>query len=228
MTIIHFGDPWETPAGTKWLLRSKSSCGGGGSQGKWCFQAPEIQFFQNGLQSGFFFWKVGLSFSCGRTKTEAFQNDHSMHVIQRKVRDAMVFHSLYHFVWQGKNDWHKLRVYAYFFENGEKILRCQTYLDTCGHERGVTFTVLFIATRYYLQLCLAFLARLPRTEPHTHRIRSTSFRLVVTWLIERTYLSIDCTGGVGETNKRKGMPWQIHISFIGHSQYGQLAAVKTG
>ena len=96
--------------------------GEGGSQGKWCFQAPEIQFFQNGLQSGvfFFFWNVGLSFSCGRTKTEAFQNDHSMHVIQRKVRDAIVFHSLYHFVWQGKNDWHKLSVYAYFFENGEK------------------------------------------------------------------------------------------------------------
>ena len=125
--------------------------GGGESQGKCCFQAPEIQFFQNGLQSGvFFFWNVGLSFSCGRTKTEAFQNDHSIHVIRRKVRDAIVFHSLYHFVWQGKNDWHTLRVYAYFFENGEKILRCQTYLDTCGHERGVTFTVLFIATRYYL------------------------------------------------------------------------------
>ena len=125
--------------------------GGGESQGKCCFQAPEIQFFQNGLQSGvFFFWNVGLSFSCGRTKTEAFQNDHSIHVIRRKVRDAIVFHSLYHFVWQGKNDWHTLRVYAYFFENGEKILRCQTYLDTCGHERGVTFTVLFVATRYYL------------------------------------------------------------------------------
>ena len=28
---MHFGDPWETPAGTKWLLRSKSSCGGGGA-----------------------------------------------------------------------------------------------------------------------------------------------------------------------------------------------------
>ena len=34
--------------------------GGGGSQGKWCFQAPEIQFFQNGLQSGFFFLKRRL------------------------------------------------------------------------------------------------------------------------------------------------------------------------
>ena len=33
--------------------------GVGGSQGKWCFQAPETQFFQNGLQSGvFFFFKT--------------------------------------------------------------------------------------------------------------------------------------------------------------------------
>ena len=42
------------------------------------------------------------------------------------------------------------------------------------------------------------------TEPHTLRIWSTSFRLVVTWLTERTYASTDCTGGVGETIKRKG------------------------
>ena len=31
------------------------------------------------------------------------------------------------FVWKGKNDWHTLRVYAYFFENGEKNLRCQKF-----------------------------------------------------------------------------------------------------
>ena len=58
------------------------------------------------------------------------------------------------------------------------------------------------------------LAGLPRawsargTEPHTHRLWSTSFPLVVTWLTERTYVrtyaSTDCTGGVGETIKRKG------------------------
>ena len=46
------------------------------------------------------------------------------------------------------------------------------------------------------------------TEPHTHRILSTFFRLVVTWLTERTYVgtyaSTDCTGRVGETIKRKG------------------------
>ena len=36
------------------------------------------------------------------------------------------------------------------------------------------------------------------TESHTHGIRSTSFRLL------HTYASTDCTGGVGETIKRKG------------------------
>ena len=64
------------------------------------------------------------------------------------------------------------------------------------------------------QLIFQFLAGLPRaqsargTEPHTHGIWSTSFRLVVTWLTERTYVrtyaSTDCTGGVGETIKREG------------------------
>ena len=51
------------------------------------------------------------------------------------------------------------------------------------------------------------IAGLPRarstrgTEPHTHGIWSTSFRVVVTWL---TVTSTDCTGRVGETIKRKG------------------------
>ena len=55
------------------------------------------------------------------------------------------------------------------------------------------------------QNCRHFIAGLPRalTEPHTHGIWSTSFRLVVTWLTERTYASTDCTGGVGETIKRR-------------------------
>ena len=39
---------------------------------------------------------------------------------------------------------------------------------------------------------------------YTHRICSTSFRSVVTWLTGRTYASTDCTAGVGETIKRKG------------------------
>ena len=63
-----------------------------------------------------------------------------------------------------------------------------------------------------------FLAGLPRarsargTEPHTHRFWSTSFRLVVTWLTERTYVSTDCTGGLGETIKRKGGVSQARLS----------------
>ena len=60
-------------------------------------------------------------------------------------------------------------------------------------------------------LSYALLAGLPGargTEPHSHRIWSTSFRLVVTWSTERTYVrtyaSTDCTGRVGKTIKRKG------------------------
>ena len=78
----------------------------------------------------------------------------------------------------------------------------------------------------------SFLAGLPRarsargTEPRTHRIWSTSFHLVVTWLTERTYVrmyvptyaSTDCAGRVGETIKRKGGVSQVclgkPISFI--------------
>ena len=62
------------------------------------------------------------------------------------------------------------------------------------------------------------IAGLPRarsargTEPHTHGIWSTSFRLVVTWLTKRTYASTDCTGGVGETIKRKGGVSQACLS----------------
>ena len=56
------------------------------------------------------------------------------------------------------------------------------------------------------------------TEPHTHRIWSTCFHLVVTWLTERTYASTDCTGRVGETIKRKRGVSQVclgkPISFI--------------
>ena len=54
------------------------------------------------------------------------------------------------------------------------------------------------------------IAGLPRarsargTEPHTHGIWSTSFRLVVTWLTERTYASTDCTGGAGGDYQKEG------------------------
>ena len=53
-----------------------------------------------------------------------------------------------------------------------------------------------------------FIVGLPRargTEPHTHRLWSTSSRLVVTWLTERTYVRVyGLYGWVGETIKRKG------------------------
>ena len=72
----------------------------------------------------------------------------------------------------------------------------------------------FLSCDYFCPQLTVFVAGLPRarsargTEPHTHRLWSTSFRLVVTWLTERTYVrtyaSTDCTGGVGETINRKG------------------------
>ena len=71
------------------------------------------------------------------------------------------------------------------------------------------------------------------TEPHTHGIWSTSFRLVVMRLTKRTYTPTDCKVGVGGDYQKggrgvSGMSWQVHILYIGHSQNGQLTAVKTG
>ena len=50
------------------------------------------------------------------------------------MRDAIVFPLFSVFVWTGENDSNRLRVDAYFFENGEKNLRFQTKTDTCGRE----------------------------------------------------------------------------------------------
>ena len=67
--------------------------------------------------------------------------------------------------------------------------------------------------------------------PHTHRLWSTSFRLVVTWL---TYVRVYGLYGWGRGDYQKegrgvsGVSCQVHIFYIGHSQYGQLTAVKTG
>ena len=36
------------------------------------------------------------------------------------------------YLWTGENDAKTLRVDANLFENGEKKLRCQTNMDTCG------------------------------------------------------------------------------------------------
>ena len=69
-------------------------------------------------------------------------------------------------------------------------------------------------------------ARLPPFSGAPKRVNLFSFGCHV---IDRAYVSTDCTGEVGETIKRKGVvSWQIHIFYIAHSQYGQLIPVKTG
>ena len=91
---------------------------------------------------------------------------------------------------------------------------------------------------------LALIAGLPRarrargTESHTHGIWSTSFRLVVTCLTERTYVRVYRLYGWGRGDYQKegrgvsGVSLQVLIFYIGHCvghcQYGQLTAVKTG
>ena len=50
----------------------------------------------------------------------------------------------------------------------------------------------------------------------------------------RTYVRVYRLYGWGRGDYQKegrgvsGVSWQIHIFYIGHSQYGQLTAVKTG
>ena len=55
------------------------------------------------------------------------------------------------------------------------------------------------------------------TEPHTHRIWSTSFLLVGTWLTERTYVRVYSLYGWGRGDYQgrgvSGLSWQIHIFY---------------
>ena len=59
------------------------------------------------------------------------------------------------------------------------------------------------------------------TEPHTHGMWSISFRLVVTWLTERTYVRVYRLYGWGRGDYQKegrgvsGVSWQVHIFNIG-------------
>ena len=79
------------------------------------------------------------------------------------------------------------------------------------------------------------LARLPRFSGAPTRARRAWDRAPYSWNMVKLF-SFGChvtdrgyVRGVGETIKRKGrVSWQIHIFYIGHSQYGQLKAVKTG
>ena len=88
------------------------------------------QFFENGLQSGVFFL----------LRTPLIR-----HTAKGKGRYGILF-VVTVFAWKGKNT---CVLYTYFFENGERNLRFQKYLDTCGHGRGLTFILPFI---YYPQL----------------------------------------------------------------------------
>ena len=73
---------------------------------------------------------------------------------------------------------------------------------------------------------------------HLSRAPTTSFHLVLTWLTERTYVRTYVRvyrlyGWVREDYQKEGrgvsgVYCQVHIFNIGHSQYGQLTAVKTG
>ena len=74
-------------------------------------------------------------------------------------------------------------------------------------------------------------------EPHTHRIWSTSFLFgchVIDRAYVRTYVRVYRLYGWGRGDYQKegrgvsGVSWQVHIFYIGHSQYGQFSAVKTG
>ena len=65
------------------------------------------------------------------------------------------------------------------------------------------------------------IAGLPRarsargTEPHTHRLWSTSFRLVVTWLTERTY--VGTFTGEKRLIGRRATTWHCQIQIGGNT-----------
>ena len=52
--------------------------------------------------------------------------------MHRRVSYRCQIDSSYSYVWTGENDAKTPRVYANFFDNGEKKLRFQTNTDTCG------------------------------------------------------------------------------------------------
>ena len=95
------------------------------------------------------------------------------------------------------------------------MFQCIAVLYAWDTKLGIRFLFIWVTGPGFAPYSsTAFYSGLPRArsargaEPHTHRLWSTSFPLVVTWLTERTYArtcpSTDCTGGVGETIKRKG------------------------
>lgn len=121
--MIHFGDVWKTPAGTKWrgTPEEEVQCGIGASalfriflkmesfffvlaflpQGKRCFQT-ETQSFKNGLLSGDFLKTPAYRFFFAEGKGSY----RTSFVISFSCARAKTGHTLH--------------VYANFFENGEK------------------------------------------------------------------------------------------------------------
>ena len=77
-------------------------------------RSPERSFFEN----------AGLSFLCGRTKTEAFENDHVIHVhlsyitVEGKGYYRMSF-IISNCPVEGQKRGHTLHVYAYFVSKTE-------------------------------------------------------------------------------------------------------------
>ena len=65
--------------------------------------------------------------------------------MHRWVSYSCQIDSSYSYVWTGKNDAKTPRVYANFFENGEKKLRFQTKMDTCGQVLSLSLLYVLVA-----------------------------------------------------------------------------------
>ena len=131
LKIVHFGDVCDAWEGSrvdrgelggihtypvifwKWRVFSVFACL---PQGKRCFQHPNAVFPKRSPDWRFFFYWERRS-----------------PVTQRKVREAMAFHSLLSFS-LGRP---KIRVYTYFFENGERNLRfIDNYILVRSYDQG--------------------------------------------------------------------------------------------
>ena len=108
---------------------------------------------------------------------------------------------------------------------------CEGWINSYENARYWCF-ILQEKTQKHLMYVRGLIAGLPRarsargTDPHTHGIWSTSFRLLVTWLTERTYVRTYARvyrlygWGRGDYQKEgrgiSGVSWQAHIFNIGH------------
>ena len=85
-----------------------------------------------------------FAFTCGRVKTEVFENDDLIGACDR-LNDLILLDNVHArhralsyflrfcvYEWTGENDSNTLRVDVNFFKNGEKKLRFQKYPHMCG------------------------------------------------------------------------------------------------